>query len=128
MNDLIDLQSAFTDAEATTPFDQLLLTLQLTIKSVKAERDRLDKDAQAGLNFTAAVTKISDLSKQLQKSPHLIDDYLDAATEMRRATTTRNARVEKSESQWPAINQCWAKAEHLLADLNQPALDIKQAA
>ena len=68
------------------------------------------------------MTKVSALSKQLADNPALIDDYLEAATEMKRANTTRNARDEKSIPQWPAILECMNKADQMAFDMTPEAV------
>ena len=113
----INFQEAFNEAEANSDFDRLLVVLHLTSKAVKAERDRLDKDGASATKFAAAITKVTKLSKQLADDPSLIDDYLLATTEMKRANTTRVARDEKSESQWPAINVCFDEATYMLESM-----------
>jgi hypothetical protein len=114
----INFNEAFDEAKATTPFDQLIAVLTMAQKAVRVERDRLSKDDNAEVKFTEAVLKVTALSQQLADDPGLIDDYLEAATEMKRANTSRNQRGEKSIPQWAAINECWDYAQHLMNDLS----------
>jgi hypothetical protein len=125
---MINFNEVFEHAEATTPFDQLIAVLNTAQKAVKAERDRIYKDETAETKFTEAVCNVSALSKQLADNPALIDDYLDAAAEMKKANTARNNRGEKSEPQWPDINQCWSRAEDLLLELSGVEQDVAIAA
>ena len=110
MSNSIDFAAAFVEAQATTPFDKLIATMNLATRAVKAERDRLTKDADAQTKFDAAVINIHALTTQMQENPAMINDYLEAGTEMRRANTTRLAREEKSIPQWESITQCFEKA------------------
>ena len=123
----INFNEAFNVAEATTPFDQLITVLNMAQKAVKAERDRLSKDDTAEIKFTEAVMKVSALSTQLADDPSLIDDYLEAATEMRKANTSRNNRGEKSIPQWSAINECWEYAQDLMLGLSQEDTEAELA-
>lgn len=127
MSNSIDFNAAFTEAEATTSFDQLLTVLNMATKSVKAERDRLTKDETSEVKFTAAVQRVSELSQQLADDPALIDDYLEAATEMRKANTSRLNRGEKSIPQWDAINECWEYAQDLMHGLSQEETEAELA-
>ena len=127
MTNSINFNEVFNAAEATTPFDQLLAVLGMAQKAVKAERDRLTKDEVAEEKFTAAVIKVSELSKQLAANPDLIDDYLEAATEMKKANTSRNNRGEKSIPQWSTITECWDYAEDLLNGLSQEETEAEMA-
>jgi hypothetical protein len=115
----INFNEAFIAVEATTPFDQLIAVLSMAQKAVKIERDRLSKDDTAEVKFTEAVMKVSALSTQLADDPTLIDDYLAAAAEMKKANTSRNQRGEKSIPQWSAINECWDYAQDLMNGLSQ---------
>tara|TARA_B110000091_G_scaffold164322_1_gene175485 strand:- start:584 stop:973 length:390 start_codon:yes stop_codon:yes gene_type:complete len=123
----INFNEAFIAAEATTPFDQLITVLNMAQKAVKTERDRLSKDDTAEVKFTEAVMKVSALSTQLADDPSLIDDYLAAATEMKRANTSRNQRGEKSIPQWAAINECWDYAQDLMSGLSQDETEAELA-
>jgi len=132
MNNSIDFTAAFNEAEATTSFDQLITVLSMATKAVKAERDRLTRDDTAEDKFHAAVKKVSALSTKLAADPTLIDDYLEAATEMKRANTSRISRTEKSIPQWDAINECWEYAQDLMNGLsdaeNEAAAELAVAA
>ena len=123
----INFNEAFIAAEATTPFDQLIAVLNMAQKAVKAERDRLSKDDTAEIKFIQAVQKVTALSTQLADDPSLTDDYLEAATEMRKANTSRNNREEKSVPQWPAINECWGYAQDLMLGLSQEETEAELA-
>ena len=123
----INFNEAFDAAEATTPFDQLITVLNMAQKAVKAERDRLSKDDTAEIKFIQAVKQVAALSTQLADDPSLIDDYLEAATEMRKANTSRNNREEKSVPQWTAINECWDYAQDLMLGLSQEETEAELA-
>jgi hypothetical protein len=112
----IDFPAAFKEAEVTTPFDKLLHTLAMATKSVKAERDRLTKDAESAEKFKLAVDKLSGLSTKLS-DPDLIPDYMEAAREMGRANTSRLGRIEKSIPQWDIINECFSHSQGLMFSL-----------
>ena len=46
MSNSIDFNAAFTEAEATTSFDQLLTVLNMATKAVKAERSHVKHSEQ----------------------------------------------------------------------------------
>ena len=113
----INFNLAFSEAATENNFDELIVVLGMAQKAVKNERDRIVKDDESAEKFAAAVTKVSALSKQLADNPDLIDDYLLAASEMKRANTTKNARTEKSIPQWESIQECMNKADQMVFDM-----------
>ena len=124
----INFNLAFSEAATENNFDELIVVLGMAQKAVKNERDRIVKDDESAEKFAAAVTKVSALSKQLADNPDLIDDYLLAASEMKRANTTRNARTEKSIPQWESIQECMNKADQMVFDMATDVDDVLAAA
>ena len=106
----INFTEAFTANEATNNYDKLVTVLNMTVKAVKAERDRLVKDDVAHAKFAEAVQNVTDLNDAMRSDPRLIDDYLAAAKEMQTANNVLNSRGEKSIPQWSTINECFDEA------------------
>ena len=123
----IDFNEIFAESEATTPFDQLIATLQTAQKRVKAERDRLNKDAETQSKFESAAELVAKLQPQLADRPELIPDFMEAAAEMKKANNTRINREESTESQTPYIEQCMDKAYELFTDMSD-APELKAVA
>ena len=123
MNQEINFTELFAEAEATDTFDRLIVALQTAQKRVKAERDRLYKDAETQTKFEEAAKRVAELQPQLADDPTLIPAFLEAADEMKKANNTRISRGEKNEPQSRYIGVCMEKAYELFADL-----DTRQAA
>jgi len=117
MNTSINFDEIFAEAEANTPFDQLIAVLQTAQKRVKAERDRIHKGAETQVKFDEAAARVAELQPLLADDPTLIPDFLEAAAEMKKANNTRLSREEKAEDQTPAIELCLNEAYTRFADL-----------
>ena len=124
----INFNEAFDAAEATNAYDKLVTVLNMTVKAVKAERDRLMKDDLAHANFAQAVQNVTSLNDRMREDPMLIDDYLAAAKAMQAANNVRNARGDKSAPQWDTIDQCFSEAGYLMVDITPEEPALAQAA
>jgi len=125
---MINFNEVFEHAEATTPFDQLIAVLDAAKRSVKAERNRLQADAALETKFRDAAKQVAKLQPLLADDPAMIPPFMEAAAIMKQANNSRINREEKTESQWPEINQCWSRAEDLLLELTHTNEDVAQAA
>jgi arginine/lysine/ornithine decarboxylase len=125
---MINFNEVFDHAEATTPFDQLIAVLDTAKRSVKAERNRLQADAALETKFRDAAKQVAALQPLMADDPSMIPAFMEAAATMKQANNSRISREEKTESQWPDINQCWSRAETLLLELTDTNEDVAQAA
>lgn len=119
---------AFSTTEATNDYDRLITVLNLTVKAVKTERDRLVKDDLAHSNFANSVATVTELNDKMRDDSNLIDDYLVAAKAMNKAHNEQIARSVKSQPQWEMITGCFSKAYEMAIDLTPTENELQEAA
>lgn len=128
MKNSINFNEIYAENEAVTSFDKLITVLQVAQKRVRAERDRLAKDAETQEKFDTAASRVAELQPLLATDPALIPDFLEAAADMKKANNTRINRVENTEEQWPAIHKCMDEVAELVAVATHVDVELHEAA